>query len=88
MALSYGACQCGRKFWWTGLRQDIPPCGGCGRRHTSFDFQRLRKRERVTAKPKNDCDKLMDLTDEEIRRGSASIMSSLEGIALRSEKED
>jgi hypothetical protein len=27
----FGTCPCGRKFWWTGTKDNCPDCGGCGR---------------------------------------------------------
>lgn len=37
--LSFGVCICcERKFWWTGKREEVPDCGGCGRKHTKLDY--------------------------------------------------
>jgi hypothetical protein len=45
----FGMClQCRRKFWWTGERKDVPPCGGCGRYHTQADFTYGKKEQQVT----------------------------------------
>lgn len=42
----FGICVCKQKWWYTGEVATCPPCGTCGRKHTSDDLWRAREAQK------------------------------------------